>query len=112
MDPGAWTIPRTIPTKDFYNNNYNKVHKIDETLLSITLHNTVLYHLCSRGGEHPWPNTERTQEVSTENKLWIRPTRELTAVRLVISKRAPEALSNEAGLRELKQGSLEPFAGC
>lgn len=49
------------------------------------------------------PNTERTQEVSTENKLWIRLTRELTAVRLVISKTCPEALSNEAGLRELKR---------
>ena len=71
MGPGAWTISRTIPTKDFCNNN--KVHKIDATLLSITL------HLCSRGGEHPWLNTERTQEISAENKLWIRPTRELTA---------------------------------
>lgn len=69
MDPGTWTIPRTIPTKDFCNNNNNKVNETDATLLSLTPHNTVLYHLCSRGGEHPWLNIEDSGGLCREQTL-------------------------------------------
>lgn len=70
MDPGTWTIPRTIPIKYFCNNNNNnKVNKTDATLLPLTPHNTVLYHLCSRGGEHPLLNIEDSGGLRREQTL-------------------------------------------
>lgn len=70
MDPGTRIIPRTIPIKDFCNNNNkNKVNKTDATLLSLIPHKTVLYHLCSRGGEHPWLNIEDSGGLRREQTL-------------------------------------------